>query len=231
MPTNNVFRWLDGRGWLILSGGDTASDEIRAVALARAAADGGIAYVTVSGNAEVGERVLEDMEDLGAPSGFLVNATTEDDQTLQNRIAEAGMVVIEGNTNAETARSVLLGAAVDGIQKAYENGAVILAERSSAMAFGGWLVRESGDLVAGLEWVEAALIAPGIETVTDWARPLLQTQPAAFAVGIGVGSALALGSAGQVEILGQKQVSIALGSGFVGTGAADTADTMGENSE
>lgn len=214
MPTRNIFHWIDGRGWLILSGGNNAEGEIRALALGRVAADGGIAYITMGGGLDAAERALEDMEDLGAPSGYLVDVTAEDDETVTAKLADTGMVVIESSADAPEARSLLLGAAADGIQAAYENGAVVLVEGMSAQAMGAWVVLEGGGLTNGLEWLSGALIAPGVTQVAAWARDMLLAQPLAFAIGIGVGSALALGPDGQVELWGSQEITIALGRNF-----------------
>src|SRR5574338_120647 len=99
MAQNNVLRWQDGRGWLILSGGGQAASDVRAEALGRAAADGGVAYITLGGRTESGEKALADMEDLGAPSGYLVDVLTEDDDTVNTKLSEAGIVVIEGDVD------------------------------------------------------------------------------------------------------------------------------------
>jgi hypothetical protein len=214
MPRNNVFQWPDGRGWLVLAGG--ADDEIRAQALGRAAADGGIAYVALGGDNLTGERALEDMEDLGAPSGYLVDLASEDDQTITAKLADAGIVVIESGANALEVRSALRGAAIEGIQTAYENGAVILVEGMSAMAFGDWIIRIEGTVDTGLEWIHGVLIAPGVTSAAEWGLSFLETQSAAFVVGIGTGSALALGPDGQIETWGDRQVTVALGKLFKG---------------
>jgi hypothetical protein len=212
MPSNNVFHWPDGRGWLVFSGG--VDDDIRATALGRTAADGGIAYVPMGGDLDSAERMLEDMLDLGAPSGYLVDVNSEDDATITAKLSDAGMVIIEAADDAVEARSVLLGAAIEGIQEAYQNGAIVLVEGASVMAFGAWIVANDGKLVVGLDWLEASLIAPGVTSAAAWARDILLSQPLAFAVGIGVGSALALGPDGQVETWGSREVTVALGRNF-----------------
>jgi hypothetical protein len=222
MPAQNVFSWPEGRGWLILSGGVDADDEVRAQALGRAVADGGVAYVVLSSSAETAERVLEDMEELGAPSGYLVDVNAEDDRTLHDKLADAGMIVIESGASAVDVRSALRGAAIEGIQAAYENGAVVLAEGLSAMAFGAWVVRGDGGLEGGLEWLDGSLVAPGVTQTADWARGMLEAQPSAFAVGIGLGSALALGPDGQVETWGKREITIALGPAYVGSTGAQS---------
>lgn len=221
MPERNIFRWVSGRGWLVLSGGPDVNSDVRSMALARSAADGGVAYVSTGGGADTAEHALEDMEDLGAPSGYLVDVASEDDQTVIARLTEASVVVIESHGSAEAVRSSLLGAAAEGLQAAFANGAVILAEGPSAMVFGSWVVRDNGELVNGLEWVEGGLFAPGVNAAAAWARDVLTAQALAYVVGIGVGSALALGPDGQVEIWGKGDVTVALGQNFT-SGAGET---------
>jgi len=167
MAQNNVLRWHDGRGWLILSdGGDSLSD-VRALALGRAAADGGVAYITLGSESGFGEKALADMEDLGAPPGYLVDVLSEDDETITNKLSEAGIVVIEGDADIDDLRSSLIGAAIDGIQIAYQNGAVVLAEGNAAAIFGAWVLLESDELTSGFEWLENGLIMPGITSIAD----------------------------------------------------------------
>jgi hypothetical protein len=213
MPSRNVFHWIDGRGWLVLSGGPDRAGELRALALERAAADGGVAVISIAG-VDAGEKLLDDLADLGAPSGYLVDLASEDDETIQSKLAEAGMVIIEGGATASEVRSSLYGAAIAGIQKAYENGAVILVEGTSAMVFGEWVRQASGELTAGLDWVQSALILLGAD-VAEQAKKALVSQPEAIAVGIGVGSALALGPDGEIETWGKKEITVLLGSKYI----------------
>lgn len=216
MAQNNVLRWQDGRGWLILSGGGEAQSDVRAEALGRAAADGGVAYVTLGGQSTLGEKALADMEDLGAPPGYLVDVLTEDDQTVQSSLAEAGIVVIENGADVDELRSSLIGAAIDGIRTAFQNGAVVLAEGNAAVVFGAWVLLGSDELTSGFEWLENGLIIPGITSISESAvaQDVLVRQPAAIAIGIGEGSALALGPDGEVETWGRRQVTIALGKEY-----------------
>ena len=50
---------------------------IVAFALAKAAADGGLAFVSLGGGMDAAEHVLYDLEDLGAPAGYIVDVTAE----------------------------------------------------------------------------------------------------------------------------------------------------------
>jgi len=207
MASNNVLRWKDGRGWLVLSG--SASSDVRAQALGRSAADGAVAYIS-------GEQAMADMEDLGAPSGYLVDILAEDDATLEDRIGDAGMVVVDGTMPAGQLRSGLVGAAANGIETAFSNGAVILAEGQGAAMFGAWVAVESEEIARGLDWLDSSLIVPGSTSLAESppAREILDTEPAAIVIGVGAGSALALGPDGEVETWGDKQVAIALGRSY-----------------
>lgn len=207
MPTQSVLNWLDGRGWLILSGGD--DDEIRAQALGRVAADGGVACVSLTGDPDA---LLDDIADLGAPSGYLVDVYGEDDETLREKLAQAGMVVITGGVSAADVRGALLGAALEGIESAYSNGAVILLEDYSAMAFGSWLVEDG--VQPGLEWLAGAAVLTGVDDAAYHAKPIFDAQPNAIAIAIMFGSALGLGPDGQVETWGKREVTIALGPAY-----------------
>lgn len=216
MAGNAALRWLDGRGWLALAGDAPASDAIRARALGVAAADGAVAIVAVRGADADAEQLLADIEDLGAQAGYLVDLLAEDDVAIRSKLAEASVIVISANVEVHEVRSVLTGVAIEGMQTAFENGAVVLAEGPCVVAFGAWLVAQSGEIADGFGWVENTLIVPGASSVSESpvAKAVMTARPAALALGIGAGSALALGPDGQVELWGEQQVAIALGPDF-----------------
>ena len=192
MARNNVLHWRDGRGWLVLSGGAVEGSAVRAQAIGRMAADGGVAYVSLGATTNVAEAALMDMEDLGASSGYLVDVMSEDDDTIRTQLADAGMIVIDADTDARSVRSGLFGAAVQGMESAFANGAVILAEGVCAAAFGQWIMDDSEQLIEGLGWLDQSVIFPGVVSIADSipGRTALQQSPVALALGIGVGSAI-----------------------------------------
>lgn len=212
MPSQSVFHWLDGRGWLVFSGG--VSDEIRAIALTRMAADGGVACVSFADDPDV---LLDDLADLGAPPAYLVDVFGEDDLTIRDQLAQAGMIVVEGGTDGKVSaleiRGALRGAALEGMQAAFENGALVLLEGASSAAFAAWVI-ESGAVESGLEWLIGALVLIGVRNAAPDAKPVLDTQPTAIAVAIMPGSALALGPDGEIETWGAGEVTVALGSAY-----------------
>lgn len=203
-------RWPDGRGWIALAG--AGDDSVRARALSIAAADGGVAYVTLR-DAAYPERLMLDMDDLGAPAGYLVNVQTEQPVTIVKQLSEASIVVIGDLADAETLSAALGGAAETGIRTAYEHGAVVLAEGAGAAALGAWIATADGELLPALGWLENALILPGVVTAgqSPAARQALETRQIGLAVGVGAGSALALGPDGEVEAWGGGQVTVVFG--------------------
>lgn len=216
MASNAALRWLDGRGWLVLAGSVHDAESIRARVLGVAAADGGLAVVVTQGEDAGAEQILTELEDLGAQSGYLVDVLAEDDLAVREKLADAGIVIISADDKVATLRSALLGAAIEGVQVAYENGAVVLVEGPGVMVFGAWVMLDEGGITTGFEWLQSALIVPGVESVADAAvtKIVMDLQPATLAVGVGAGSALALGPDGQVETWGHQQVTIALGPEF-----------------
>ncbi len=207
MPSQSVFNWQDGRGWLIFSGG--GDDDIRALALGRDDADGGVACVTLTGDPDA---LLDDISDLGAPSSFIVDLFGDDDASIQDKLAQAGMVIITGGTNPSEVRNTLQGVALEAIQTAFQNGAIILLEDMSAMAFSAWIIGD--EIEQGLGWLDGAVLT-GVDNAAVYAIPVFETKPSAIAVAIMPGSALALGPDGQIESWGRREVTIALGPSYV----------------
>jgi hypothetical protein len=214
MPSANVFSWIDGRGWLILAPGSAGDSDIRAQAIQRISADGALACALVNGETPAADRLLDDLEDLGAPAGYLVDLVAEEDALIEARLRDASFIVIESSSSVDGVRSALMGAGERGIRAAYENGAVILAEGLSAVFMGRWLMREGGTLVNGLNWLEASLIVPVANDLTMLVKPVLDEYPDIFALGVGAQTALVLGPDGQVETWGSRQISVTLGSQY-----------------
>jgi hypothetical protein len=212
MDDQQVLNWLRGAGWLVLSGGQHRLSDVRAQALSRITLiDGGVVYVVLDDDQV--DDLIEDMGELGAPTGYLVNILTEDDDTIRAEMQAAALIVIPGESVPDDLHSALTGAAIEGIREAFMRGAVILVEGRSITVFGQTMLLESGDLSGGLGWVANALVVPAITTVaeSEEVRRALAMQAATVAIGIAQGSALALGPDGRVETWGEKQVTIALG--------------------
>lgn len=211
MAIQDVLRWHDGAGWLVLSGGNDALSDIRAMALSRAKSDGGVAYIGL--HEDDNEDIIEDMADLGAPTGYLVNIRTEDDDTIKSRIQDASLIVIPDEYDPEIMYSALVGSAFDTLRQAYEDGKVILVEGQQIALFGKLFMLDDETTKDAFDVVENTLILSDVIQLgeSELAIEILEAQLVTVALGIGVGSALVLGQNKQLEIWGEGQVSIALG--------------------
>lgn len=214
MPARGLFQWVEGGGWLIFSGGETAGSPLRAQALARAGSNGGVIYISTADDG--GESLQEDIEDLGAPAGYVLDIQAEDAESIVRQITEASFIVIEVGESLNNLHDLLKDAPITGLRAAYERGAIILVEGLAMNLFGGWMMTDGGQILEGLNWVKSAFLESGV-TGADESRAVqavLAELPECVAIEIGVGSALALGAGGEIEIWGQKQVTVSLGSSY-----------------
>ncbi|MGB1287588.1 MAG: hypothetical protein ACPG7F_13695 [Aggregatilineales bacterium] len=212
--SDNFLRWQKGAGWLVFSGGHSAGSPLRAQALARAKAAGGVAYISLLPDG--GDALLDDMEDLGAPAGYIVDIVYEDAESIMEQLEFVAVLVIEiGESIDALYQAFQNSVAAKAIQQAYENGAVVLIEGLAGNLFGKWVISDSGRVIAGLNWVENAFIEPGVSQADESraVQAILASEPDAISIEINTGSALVLG-AGQLEIWGEKEVTISLGSAY-----------------
>jgi hypothetical protein len=214
MPRTSVFQWIEGSGLLVLAPGQRGSSDLRAEAINRAASDGALVCALVNGVDADADALLDDLEQLGAPTGYIVDLVTEDDDTIEAQLRDAGIIVIESGSDIQTARSSLIGAAQRGIRAAYEHGAVVLAEGLSALLLGQWVMREDHVVIEGLGWVTESVIVPTTVQLSELVKPLLVQHPHAYAVGIGLNTALALGPGAQVSVWGSGQIGVSLGTDY-----------------
>ncbi len=216
MPARAALRWLEARGWLVLAGAATGTEDINARALAVAAADGSVAVLACSGENNQVDQLLADFAELGAPSGYILDVNVEDDATLRARLSEAGLVVAGAAADALQVQNVMAGAVAEGIRLAWQRGALVLLAGPAAMTAGAWVAGADDIPVAGTGWLPGTLILPGEADAGNnpLARALDATEPAALALGIGHDSALALGPDGQLELWGEAEVSITLGAAW-----------------
>lgn len=216
MPTRGLLTWPDGLGWLILSGGETdASSPLRAQALARAPG-GGALYISLAD--DEGEALQEDLEDLGAPAGYILDLGEEREELLK-QMNEVAIIVVEGGESLDRVYDTLAGVPLEGLRKAYEQGAVILLEGMAVNLLGKWAMTDEGEILDGIEWVTNAFLEPGVSTVEDSPaiQAILNEHDEAVGVAIGLGSALALGGSGALEAWGDEQVVVALGRAYQNT--------------
>lgn len=221
MSAQTGLEWIAGDGWLVLTGGD--SHDLRAEVLHRIGLDRGFAYLGL--NEAAGDDEIADFEDLGAPTGYLVNIMTEDDDTIRRSLRDVGLIVVDGNADPRRMIDALRGAAEEAMREAYERGALVLAEGLSAQVFGACWLSETGSLHEGLNWVSEALILPGIgenAAVREAAYGVFERRPRTLALGISNGTALAMGPGATLEVWGENPVALTLGPGFLRPGDRDS---------
>ncbi|MCU0510961.1 MAG: hypothetical protein MUE40_00145 [Anaerolineae bacterium] len=214
MPSRGLLHWQDGSGWLVFSGGESDGSPLRARALARAGVGDSVIYLSLAQDG--GEALQEDLEDLGALAGYVLNLEQETPAAVEKQLAEASLIVIETDDHVNTLHHLLRGAALAGLQAAYDRGALILVEGLAINLFGTWALADSGDLLPGLDWVKSAFMEPGVTGADDSraVQAVLQQLPEAISIEIGAGSALCLGGRGELETWGLGQVTISLGSSY-----------------
>jgi hypothetical protein len=208
--------WPDGLGWLILSGDAAEGSAVRAQALQRLKPEGGVAYLGLRESSA--DAVMDDLEDLGAPTGYLVNILTEDDAQIQAALREVSLVVLDGQEDPHRLYDALQGAAVQAMRAAYEGGAVILAEGNAAALFGAHWADARGVLCEGLNWLPSAFVVPNLidrAGLRPASQAMFELDPTLLAVGIPRGSALVLGPDAHLELWGEQPVAITLGPGFL----------------
>ena len=206
------FSWVETNGWLVLSGSADALSEVRAQALSRVNADGAIAYISLMG--DMGDAIMDDMAELGAPTGYFVDIEHDDNNTMYERLKSAGMIVIEPGDDLERLSRLMSQTVVQAIKDALVAGALVLFEGVASNLAGEYIVRPNGQVAKGLKFVTNAYIAPDVTSVleTEDVETVFLAHPETVFIAIQSGSALVLGPQGHVEIWGEKQVTISLGS-------------------
>lgn len=221
MPQTSIFQWQEGFGWLVLSGGgDFLTGESEAVdtrMLSRSAADGGLAYIWAAGDLTAAEQYLQYLDDLGGPSSYLVDVVAEDDAALESLLGEAGIIVIGDGPQADRLYNGLSGVGIKALATAFRRGALVMGIGAGAEVFGQWRLRPASQGVQpGFDWLTSAAILTGNLDNAErrTLKGLLRAQPLTYGLGIGAGSALALGPEGQIESWGMSQIAVSLGQGY-----------------
>ena len=222
-------RWRTGRGWLILVGGGELEDiaDIHRAAIEAMSDESPVVYVPTASakpdaGRERGQLVVEQMEELGGPVGYVApifsRADASDPKNVR-RLTQAGLVYL-GNGSAQRLVEMLAArgtATFNALAAAFEAGAVVIAEGEAACALGAWGLGADGSLRAGWGWLSDALICPSFDDSTAAAlRAAIKSKPECLGLGIPQGVALALGPENQVQTWSAsgKQVTVVLGHRF-----------------
>lgn len=213
--SDKKLQYITGKGWLIFSGGNSASSPIRAQAITRAKSYGITAYISKAD--DEGDSLLDDMVDLGARSGYFIDLEYDEAEEMIEQLKTASLIVIEVGSSLDALYYALRGAALEGIKQAYERGGVVLIEGLAVNLFGRWVMSNEGDILDGFNWVLNTFIEPESTGIDDSraVQTIMQQIEDAIAINIASGSALVVGGEGQVEIWGEeKNVTISLGRGY-----------------
>ena len=167
---------------------------------------GPIAYLALSDDLQEALLTLEDMESLGAPTGYIVEIRDEID-TAAALLSEASLIVLEESLPASAIVDTLSGDLDELLSAVHENGATLLAEGNSATAFGRW-ISEAEEVLPALAWLENTSVTTG-EDERSKALTLADIR-----LHIATESALALGPNGEIQLWGNQDVRITLGSEF-----------------
>ncbi len=206
------FSWQEASGWLVLSGSNDSLSEIRARALGRCDASGAIAYISFAG--DLGDALMDDMAELGATSGYLVDLEEGDNNEIYERLNSAAMIVIEAVGAGDELCRLIRRTAVHAMKDALNRGSLILLEGAAAACAGEFMLDAAGRTVAGLGFVRNALIAADTRDLSENAtlRAVRPQMPDAAFIGLAPGAALALGPDRAIETWGERQVSVSLGN-------------------
>ncbi|MCY4070302.1 MAG: hypothetical protein OXG60_03310 [Chloroflexi bacterium] len=204
-------RWLESYGWLVLSGSADPHSEIRALALSRCNASGAVAYISLAD--DFGDALMDDLAELGAPSGYLVDLEDEDNNEIHERLSGAGMIVIEGGDDIHRLKRLMTQTVVHAIKGALQDGALVLFEGLAATLAGSYYLDPSGEVASALKIVEDVYVAVDVNSFleTEPAQLVFQKRPDAVGVAIDRGSALVLGPDQHIETWGGKQITFSLG--------------------
>ena len=204
------FSWRSGEGWLVLSGGAHPMSEIRAMALSRCNSGADIACITQAD--EVGDAVMDDLAELGAPTGYHIDLAEPDNNLIYEQITSAGLIVIAAHC-ADSLRSALRQTAVHALKHAFSSGTLLLCEGAAASLFGEQRWSAADGVMRGLNFVSGAVIVPaGADSGDHVARLVQNALPELAVIGLASGSALALGPGGQLETWGSHDVTVRLGA-------------------
>ncbi|MBN2306229.1 MAG: hypothetical protein JXQ72_17235, partial [Anaerolineae bacterium] len=197
MPNLNIFKWLSGKGWLVLAGGGSWESEdassIQAKVLSHTHSQGPIAYIWAANDIDTADRHMDALREIGARTGYPVDILTETDDTLFRELGEAGVIILGDGPHLEPLHDALIGVALRSIQEAFNRGATVYAVGQSAALFGAYALR-GGDMLPAFGWVSKAMILPGYTPErAGELRAAVALRPDSFGLGVGEGAALALG--------------------------------------
>lgn len=218
MPQSSIFQWRDGEGHLILLGhgdfDDLLTSDMVGEALNRTRAEGPLAYIWAAGDVDAAEENLLKLADMGSRTGYLVDVVDEDKATLRERLEEAGIILIGDGQDIERLRGGMEGGVMRSLQRAYDKGTTIVGIGNGAAIFGQWMLDHEHKVRPSFSWLKRAIITvedADIEAMHEF----LRNYPNAYGLGIKAGAGTAFSPDGSLDVLGNQQITVALGKNLV----------------
>ena len=220
MPRQGPLEWIDGNGWLVLSGSDThcagLTGEVDARLLTVANLDRPLVVLLSEGERSEAEAVVQHFVALGGPAGagfILADLTARDLERgeLPELLGAAGILYLGGNSPLALVEQLRPSPLLKGMVRGFATlqGLLIVGAGEVGRALGAWFVDSDDQLVTGLNFLRSAIIAPhftGSAQAMELQR-VLQARPGFVGLGIPRGTALALGPRGQVQSWGSGEVT------------------------
>lgn len=222
MPQRGPLQWVDGEGWIILSGGGDwrrgETDSIDAHVLSLANLDRPMAVLLSNGHREEAEAILEHYQALGGPGGQAFVLSQRKEQVFQeddflSLLSEAGILYLGGDDPSFLIHSLRSSPAIHKIVKGFATlqGLIIVGAGGGAAALGTWIPGDAllDSEVTGLNFVHHTVVTPHFTRIEqiEALRTMIQSYTGALGLGVPEGSALALGPHGEVETWGSGEVT------------------------
>jgi cyanophycinase-like exopeptidase len=224
MPEQGPLHWVDGNGWLVLSGGGDwqrgDTDIVDAQVLALANLDRPMVVLLSDGSLIEAEGILDHFSALGGRGGeaFVLSELEDEDLTsgrLLSVLEQAGVLYLGGGDPVALVQRLRNTPALRQIVGGFASfqGMLLVGVGAGAMALGAWVGAEDEaghvDDVPGLNFVRSAIVAAHFTRTEEASvlQTLLQRHPGFVALGVPAGTALALGPRGEVKTWGTGEVT------------------------
>ena len=235
MPQQGPLNWLDGNGWLIVSGGgdvlrgDIAHIDTRLLSLINL--DRPMVVLLEGGARQDADDVLDYYTALGGPIGeaFALNTLTREhffSADFLTLLEEAGTLYICGDNPLPLLQYLYKTPAMERIQRGFTTlqALTIMVTGGNAATIGKWAIGPAPDYLQaiGLDFLKNTVVEPYFTRTEDAVvlRNINQLGPGILGLGIPERTALAFGPQGQVETWGQQPVTVVVSTSKPDAGRA-----------
>lgn len=217
MPQSTIFSWKPG-GWIVLAGGGDPTSEANLLVdgnvLSRTVSNFPMAYIWSAGDIDAADHHLEQFQELGGRTGFLLDILSERNASIAEQLDEAGIIVLGDGPRFMDVQQKLPGIVIEAMERAFIEGATIYAIGRMAGVFASWMPIPPIGVAPGLGWVQNAIIKAPYDPdqhANELQAWLTDNIPDAYGIGLGEGAAIAFSPQGQVELWGRQATTILLG--------------------